>query len=134
VGLEVAEAFPRSQGENAIATSSQNLPFYTGRRRCPAQPCQTDGEAVVARCAAQLLSQCLGRGELPYVVEERSLHGFADQPNVAMDEAIAERFPLVTESLGQQRSLRVYRVPRAGLEALATVDGVRVPAPTPPGL
>lgn len=134
IGLEIAAAFPRAAGEDAIVTSSQNLPFYTGRRRCPAQPCGKEGEQVVARCAAQLLSQCLGRGELPYVVEERSLHGFADQPNVEMDTAIAERFPLVTESVGRQRSLRVYRVPREGLEALATVDGVRVPAPTPPAI
>ncbi|MCB9741584.1 MAG: glycosyltransferase family 39 protein [Alphaproteobacteria bacterium] len=134
VGQALREAFPQERGEASIVTSSQNLPFYSGRRRCPAQPCRTAGEQVVATCAAQLLSQCLGSGDLPYVVERRLQHGFADKPNEQMDAAIAERFPVVTELEGAERSVVVYRVPRAGLEALATVDGVRIPAPAPPPL
>ncbi|MCB9764524.1 MAG: glycosyltransferase family 39 protein [Alphaproteobacteria bacterium] len=117
IGLAIAEAMPVGEGEQAIATTSQNLPFYTGRRRCPARPCPTEGD-VVRLCAKQLQEQCLGRGDIPYVVEARLAHGFADRPNEAMDQAIQERFPLIAETEGEERSLRVYRVTRSGLAEL----------------
>lgn len=118
-GALVRENFPQSAGRHdAIVTLSQNLPFYADRQRCPNQPC-AEGVENVPRCASQILQQCRGSGDLPYVVETKAQHGFADRPSEAMDQAVAARFEKVGAVGDSLRTLTIYRVPRSELVTIA---------------
>lgn len=114
-GALILEEFP---GWGGLVSSAQNLLFYTGRLRCPRQSCADEGERTLQACAALLLEQCVGQGDIPWVIEEKTSYGFADQPEERVNQAVATRFQAVGSIPGPRRTLTVYRLPREELRAL----------------
>ena len=127
IGTAIREEF--TPGDH-IVSNNQTLHFYSGRKRCLLQPCANLGADTESACARTLLAGCSGRGDLPYVIEERPQYGFANKPDELMDTMVTTHFERVCRSPGQQRSVSLYKVDRATLQRLAE-QAAPSPAATP---
>ena len=110
VGLAVATHFGSGGG---VVTLNQSIPFYSGRDRCPQAQWPAEGE--VRRSRQLIRSQCAGSGDLPYILDEREIEGYADRRNVALDAWVSENFSYVEAVSSEGRRTYVYRVPRSAL-------------------
>ncbi len=92
-----------------IVTNSQVAAFHAERSRCSGP---APGQATPAEAISQLRQRCLGRGALPYLVGVRSIDGYADITDEALDAYVAETFEAVGSVRGKDTTTTVYRIPR----------------------
>lgn len=116
IAAKITENFTRQGG---IVTTSQALEFFTGRSRCPGNFCPRGSDEAVAQCFDEILRQCTGGGNIPYVVSTSSNVGLGDQRNQAVDAAVAANFERIAVHRGEGLTLELYTLERRKLMALS---------------
>lgn len=107
VGALVAHEFP---GRGPIVTWSQEIRFYASRDGCKGFVCGGIGMAPGLTCPENLSLECGGQGDLPYIIDVRDRHGFADQPDELMDAWVKDVGEVVGTVDEEGRRSVVYRI------------------------
>ena len=116
VAALIDQEFPDS---DSVVTSSQAIPFHARREACPSNPCPQGGQPALARCLAQLVSECRGQGPIPYVLRDFATSGEGDQQNQELVALVRQEFQQVGEISAERFQVSLWSLDRSRLQELS---------------